>query len=92
LSQGDTLRQNGAIAMILTTTIVPKRNAMTYALDLVETVEQLQELHTLDSEAYQETAIEFATFEQWWKTYDLGLRIALDGDRIVGRNRLLGVG
>lgn len=58
---------------------------MAYALDLVDSKERLQQLHALDSAAYEQAAISFETFEQWWKTYDLGLRIALgEDDRIVG--------
>jgi len=57
---------------------------MAYALDLVDSTDRLQQLHELDTIAYQEVGIDFLTFQQWWQTYDLGLRIALDGDRIVG--------
>jgi hypothetical protein len=61
-------------------TLAPPR----YCLDLVESEKQLKELHKLDAAAYGSTALDFERFRQWWLTYDLGLRVVLQGDRIVG--------
>lgn len=61
-------------------TLAPAR----YCLDLIETEEQLVQLHKLDAAAYGATALDFERFRQWWLAYDLGLRVVLQGDRIVG--------
>jgi len=55
-----------------------------YRLDLVTSTERLRALYALDLEAYGRTAIDWERFLQWHSTYDMGLRVVLEQDRIVG--------
>lgn len=61
-------------------TLAPPR----YTLDLVESEAQLRELHQMDAIAYESTSLDFEVFKRWWLTYDLGLRVVLQDERIVG--------